>query len=62
MVDDPWGEEVYRHFHVFIAVKCGAQVEVANVEAHVACFWSTEDAVPVELGGRHVHGLCGEFA
>ncbi len=47
LVDNPWLKETDGHFHVLVTVKCCHKVEVADVEAHMLCFWGAEDTVPI---------------
>ncbi len=62
MGDDSWGGGTEGHFHVFIMIKHCREIKIINVKAHVTRFWGAENAVPMELGGRHVGGVRGKFS
>jgi hypothetical protein len=59
--DNPRGKQADGHFHVLVPVKCCRQVEIANVEAHVACLRGADDAIPLEYRDYHISCACGEF-
>ncbi len=59
--DNPRGKKADGHFHVLILVECCCQVEISYVEAHVACLWGAEDAIPMEFSSCHVSCAHGEF-
>jgi hypothetical protein len=43
LVNDPQRKEIDGHCHVLVTVESCHKVEVADVEAHVLCFWGAED-------------------
>jgi hypothetical protein len=59
--DDPRKKQVDGYFHVLVPVKCCRQVEIADVEAHVARLQDAEDTIPMEFSGCHVSCAGGEF-
>ena len=50
LLSRPCWEEGERHFHVFVSIKGGSQVEILDVEAHVLRAVGAEDTVPHLLG------------
>ncbi len=62
MLNGCWGEDVDGYFHVFKAGHWSTEVEVFNVEAHVAGVFCADDAVPQQFGDGEVSCASCELA